>query len=279
MFDRSFLFVPSHEERYVVSAVNSNADYIVLDLEDSVPINMKKFARENIKKVAEKVLNRKILVRLNQLNSKTEDEIKNCYHKNISGFVLSKIKDEHDILNLEKKFKKIFKKNLSKINFFPLIENSQAVINIEKIIKSSKKIKGLIFGHEDYLVDTKGDITINYNALLYARSKVVNYCRANQIIPIDMAYLDIKNLIGCKNFCLESKSLGFDGMIAVYPKQIDIINDTFTPTEREIEKAKQIISLSKIKKNSIFLDNKGNYVGPPHLKKAKNILNYIKKIK
>ncbi len=279
MFSRSFLFVPSHEERYFLSAKNASADYIVLDIEDSVPENLKNFARKGIKKKISSLKNKNVLVRLNQYSKLSDFEISCCVDDNTKGFVLSKIKNKKDILNYIKIIKKKFRSKYKQIELYPLIENTKSIMNINEIIKTSKNIRGCIFGHEDYLVDTKGDITINMNALIYARSKVVNYCRANNINPIDMAYLDIKNMIGCKNFCLESKSLGFTGMIAVYPRQVPTINEIFSPSGEDIKKAKKIVTLSEEKKDNIFLDKKGNYVGPPHLKKAKNILSYARKLK
>jgi len=279
MLNRSFLFVPSHIQKYVDHADKSKADYIVLDLEDAVPEKFKKFARENISKKIKNLKNKNILVRINELSLNTEREIYLTYQKNLKGFVLPKIKSKKDIKRFYLILKKILKKNINKIELFPLIENSKAIINLDEIIVSSKNIKGLIFGHEDYLVDTKGDIKINNDSLLYARLKIVNYCRAHNIIPIDMGYLNIKDMKGCREFTLESKSLGFAGMIAVYPKQLDIINRTFSPSKQEVIEAKNLVKEFKTKKKSIFLNNKGKYFGPPHLKKAEYILSNLKKIK
>lgn len=269
---RSLLFVPCHVEKFFHSALRTNADCLVLDLEDSVPINKKNFAQDTIKDKLSKVNNRYTLVRINQLSSKTKNELKKCNFRNLNGFVLSKIESQKDIKKFLTILKSVFKEKAKKIDLYPLIENTKSLINIESILKSSKLIKGCIFGHEDYLLSLQGDDVINNNSLLYARSKIVNFCRSYNVIPIDMAYLNIKNIAGCKNFCLESKALGFSGMINVYPLQVDIANEMYSPSEKEFDNAKKIISLSKIKKDNIFIDDAGKYVGPPHLKKALRVI-------
>jgi|TARA_B110000967_G_C18854525_1_gene546437 citrate lyase beta subunit len=275
---KSLLFVPGHSEKFFQSALKTNADCIVLDLEDSVPLDKKKTASDSILRKLKKLKNRYTLIRLNQISSKTMQELRKCKSNNLNGFILSKIESKNDIKKFLGFLKEVFKKKFSKLDLFPLIENTKSIVNVKEIIKSSKMIKGCLFGHEDYLVSLQGDDVINNNSLMYARLKLANYCRAYNIYPIDMAYLNIKNITGCKNFCLESKSLGFSGMIVVYPLQVDIANEMYAPSKNEYDNAKRIVDLSKVKKNSIFLDSKGKYVGPPHLKKALRVISKQKKI-
>ena len=117
MFSRSFLFVPSHEERYFLSAKNTVSDYVVLDLEDSVPKNLKNFARKGIKKKISALKKKNVLVRLNQYSKLSDFEISCCVDTNTRGFVLSKIENRKDILNYIKIIKENIKLKIQMIKY------------------------------------------------------------------------------------------------------------------------------------------------------------------
>ncbi|MEJ2738660.1 MAG: aldolase/citrate lyase family protein [Dehalococcoidia bacterium] len=76
----------------------------------------------------------------------------------------------------------------------------------------------------------------------FAKSQIVNAARAAGIQPIDSVFLDVSDMDALRDFVLESKSLGFDGMGCIHPRQIQVIHEAFAPTAKEIEKAQKIVN-------------------------------------
>ena len=281
---RSLLFVPGHILKFYSSALNSDTDCIVFDVEDSVPNNKKSAAVRNIKKEIAKINSNKILlVRSNSSKTKNfESEIKSTFDQKLYGYVIPKIENEKEIHYIDKLFASLEKKNKIKkrMKIFPLIETPLSVINSNKIALSSKRISGLIFGHEDFLLNIKAPYIKNEENLLFAKSKIVLAARAAKCLPIDTPYLNISNKSGCKKKSMESRGLGFSGMLVLHPSQVKIINKSFSPTKNDILYAKKIINLYKknIKNQRAISFTGGRFVGPPIIKKAKQVLSYENKL-
>ena len=133
---------------------------------------------------------------------------------------------------------------------------------------------------KDFIFNIRGSYTKDDRNLLYARSKIVLAARSHGCLPIDTPYLNILDKKGCGKTAQKSKALGFSGMLALHPNQVNIINKCFAPSKKEIFEAKQIIKQdkkNKINKRNISF-SKGMFVAPPMLKKAKQILSYKNKI-
>ena len=81
-----------------------------------------------------------------------------------------------------------------------------------------------------------------WEPLLYARSRIVHAAASAGIDAIDVPYLDLEDPNGMKIEAQKAKELGFSGKGSIHPKQIPILNEVFTPTDQEIEKAKKITS-------------------------------------
>jgi len=129
-----------------------------------------------------------------------------------------------------------------------LIEEVEAMINVEEIARSSPRLEALIFGPGDYSasqgVDAKyiGNDLATYPGDLwhYARNKVVIAARAAGIDAIDGPYLDFKNAEGYRRECARSKVLGIVGKWAIHPDQINIANQLFSPSQEEVDRARKL---------------------------------------
>ncbi len=290
---RSLLIFPGHVEKYFLSAKKSNADAIVIDLEDSVPSNEKDNARNSvISKIDNKGPKSNIFVRVNGIHSgRFESDIEAILHKDLTGIVLPMVESKEDILFAEKVISKIeadLKLKNGYFSLFPLIELPVAVLNIASIATASKRIIGLIFGHEDYLLHLQAPHTIDRENISVPRALIPIAARSIGGIPIDTPYLDIGNTDGCMENVLKSKTLGYSGMLTVHPSQIEIVNNGYSPTQHEILEAKKIVEQvkesAKQKRSITFSDCR--FVGPPiseaallTLKRAEKILEISKKIK
>lgn len=279
-------FVPSHIEEFFEKALNTNADALVLDMEDSVPEDKKQKVR---KILTSKLRNYKfsipVYIRVNSRESGLlKKDIEATVSSNVEGFILPMVRSADDINYLEGLLTKQEKKNNKisrEFSIFPLIETAKGLMDINNIVKSSERISGLIFGHEDYLLDIQASSSNDLNNLLIPRTLVAVAARSVGCQPIDTPYLELKNLEGCRRFIKESKELGFSGMLVVHPAQIQVANDEYGPSPEEIENAKKIVSLdreAKLKGRSIAF-SEGKFIAPPILKKAKFVIEKAVKIK
>ena len=285
---RSFMFLPAHNKKFIDKAINSEADAIILDLEDGVPPFMKSEARENIITYSNKGAfdkRRNIFIRINPINSDAFiADIEEMTLDSIDGFMLSKIETEKDIefidrlLDFYERKKNIINK---KFKLAPLIETTKALENIYNIAKSSDRLIALCLGGEDYLCDLGSVYTYQETALEYPRAILVNAARSNKLLPIDTPYLDIKDIDGFEKHQRLAYKNGFAGCLILNPCQIEVANKAFTPNDDTIVNSRRVVeAVKKVSEEGVsgvvMLD--GTMVGPPMKKRAEIVLNQIGEI-
>jgi citrate lyase subunit beta/citryl-CoA lyase len=123
----------------------------------------------------------------------------------------------------------------------PIIESAMGVMKAFEIAQG-ENVVALAIGLEDYTADLGVRRTSEGEESLFARSMIVNACKAAGIQPIDSVFSDVGDMEGLKKNALKSRSLGFEGMGCIHPRQIRVIHEAFSPDEEEIEKAKSIVS-------------------------------------
>jgi citrate lyase subunit beta / citryl-CoA lyase len=285
---RSLLFVPGHNKKLLENAAKSDADALILDLEDSVlPKKNKKIAREIIiEKVKLGIFKKfKIFIRVNELKSDFFlDDIRDLTMEGVDGFMIPKVFSKKEIILMSKyldkieKGKKIYNK---KFKIIPLIETASSITNLENICKASPRIIAIAFGSEDFICDIVGVHDTDEKSILLPRAFIVITARTHGIIPIDTVHTRIHDLKDLKKSITLAKVLGFEGKLALHPKEIKIINNYFSPSEKEIKQAHEILDLTKKareRSQGVAIINK-RFIGPPIVKSAEKLLNKYKLIK
>ncbi|MGE5848815.1 MAG: HpcH/HpaI aldolase/citrate lyase family protein, partial [Candidatus Methylomirabilota bacterium] len=102
-------------------------------------------------------------------------------------------------------------------------------------------VAGLTIGLEDYTADLGAQRTPEGRESLWARQVVVNAARAAGVTPSDSVFSDLADMDGLRKASQEAKSLGFEGKGCIHPRQVPVINEAFTPSADEVEKAKGIV--------------------------------------
>ncbi|MBU1026745.1 MAG: CoA ester lyase [Candidatus Margulisbacteria bacterium] len=282
---RSVFFVPAHVDKFFDKAVESDADALAFDLEDGVPSDTKESARTSLSlKLSKKALSYPVLVRVNARETGLfEKDVTAMILHCVNGFIFPKVKTAQDITYFANLLSELEEKNKikkGKYLIFPLIETAEAILNVLEIAKASERIAGLIFGHEDFLLDLQARHAADANNLLVPRMMLAIAARAAGIQPIDTPYLQLKDLKGCAKYVRESRKLGFSGMLVLHPAQIEVVNDGYAPSKEEIKRAEKIVALSeeaKMNNRSIaFAD--GKFIAPPILKQARLLLDMARKI-
>lgn len=275
---RSLFFVPAHIEKFYEKAVRSNADIIVLDLEDGVPFDKKEVARSNLADFLGKSrYSKKILVRTNPLDSPEFDfDFAICMEFSADGIVLPKTVSANELVRVEAKVRNYNDSNKIRHlpRLFPLIENAEAVLNLREITGATELIQGLVFGAEDYLNDIGALPTRNELNLLFARTQIVLAARERGVVAIDTPFLGLKDYLGCAKHARLGKEYGFQGMLVIHPDQVDIANEEYSPSLSDIDNAQQLISLNddaqRNKRSIVFAE--GRFVGPPIIKRAEALI-------
>jgi len=277
---RSLFFIPGHVEKYLTKAHEIEADAIILDVEDSVPVQNKELARRNIHDIlhSERLNHKQIIIRINELD---EGELLNDFdavlHPDVLAIMPAKIYSERDMAFFNEilfQYEKKLGISRGHIKLIPLIETLLAFENINHIANSCDRLIALAFGGEDYLKELGGAHGENDHTFDYPRTKIAIAAKAAGLQAIDTPYLDVHDIVGFSAREQKSRDLGFEGCLLIHPKQIEIANDKFSPSKEEYEKAKQIFeSVQKSKEMglSVALLN-GVLIGPPMMKNAMKTL-------
>jgi citrate lyase subunit beta/citryl-CoA lyase len=247
---RSLLFVPANNWRLIESAKRiADADAIILDMEDAVPIDDKETARwfvgDAIKEL--KGAGHFVVVRVNSISSGLiEEDLKAAVQRGVDAVMLPKAESRDDVLMLESMLLKEERaKGLEPIGVIPLIESARGVLNADEIALASGRIMALAFGAADYLRDLgRSYFTLSREEyeLLFPRTQIVLAARNADVYAIDTPYLGL--LIDLEGVAREARlalSLGFRGKMCIHPSHVKVINEVFTPSEKEVELAKKIV--------------------------------------
>jgi citrate lyase subunit beta/citryl-CoA lyase len=247
---RSLLFVPANNWRLIESAKRiADADAIILDMEDAVPIDDKETARwfvgDAIREL--KGAGHFVVVRVNSISSGLiEEDLKAAVQRGVDAVMLPKAESRDDVLMLESMLLKEERaKGLEPIGVIPLIESARGVLNADEIALGSGRIMALAFGAADYLRDLgRSYFTLSREEyeLLFPRAQIVLAARNADVYAIDTPYLGL--LIDLEGVAREARlalSLGFRGKMCIHPSHVKVINEVFTPSEKEVELAKKIV--------------------------------------
>jgi citrate lyase subunit beta/citryl-CoA lyase len=287
LFFRTVLFAPGHNDKIIASAARSNTDAVVLDIEDSVmPFNVKEIARNNIvRHIKEGTIKNKIVfVRVNDATSGLLlTDLQAVTLEGVDGFYYPKIKTAKDIIFVDKLLEAIeYQKGfpIGKFKIVAIIEETAAVLNAQEICQASKRVICLAFGSGDFMTSLKGVLDDERFSLNTPRALIALAARANNVIPLDTPFYNVKDEEGLKYNLEIAKKLGYDGLTILHPLQIEPVHRYFTPSEKEVADAKEILRLNEeAHKNQqgVAIIN-GVFIGPPMVAEAKNLLKKWKLI-
>jgi len=272
---RSELAVPATSTHFFERAARSAADFIFLDLEDAVAPARKPEARE----IAIDALNRidwgnkTLAVRINGLDTEWahRDIIEiagRCPRLDL--VMVPKVGTAFDVrfvdallTGLEREFPRA-----KQLGIEILIETTLGLSNVEDIVQSSERLEAVIFGIGDYSIDLRtcgeviGASDPRYAVLTdpderggrhahwndqwhFALARIANTCRAHGLRAIDGPYANFGDPVGFRASAERDAALGFEGKWAIHPSQLDIANEVFSPTAREVAWAREIIAKSQ----------------------------------
>jgi len=274
----SRLYLPGNTPSLMINAGIHKPNGIILDLEDAVAPAKKAEARFLVRNVLRSLnfYGAERMVRINQIPNGLED-LDYIIPHNVNLILIPKVESANQILQVENKINEIQKKkgNIYPVWYMPIIESSLGVLKSLEIAQSSKNIVAMAIGLEDYTADLGTKRTMEATESFFARCQVVNACKATGIQAIDSVFSDVANMEGLKQNVLKSKSLGFDGMGCIHPRQIKVIHENFAPDADEIAKAKKIVNafLEANEKGLGVVSLGTKMIDPPVVKRAQKLID------
>jgi len=273
----SRLYLPGNTPSLMINAGIHKPDGIILDLEDAVAAD-KKFEAGFLVRNALRQVNfygAERMVRINQIPGGLDDlDFVIPHHVNL--ILVPKCENPGQIHEVNKKIESIKKRE--KLDYpvwlMPIVESALGIVNSYEIASAAENIVAIAIGLEDYTADIGTLRTNEGTESFFARSQIVNAARAAGIQPIDSVFSDVADMEGLKKNVLKSKSLGFDGMGCIHPRQISVIHENFAPLDSEIEKAKKIVNaFNEATKKGLGVVSLGTkMIDPPVVKRAQNTI-------
>jgi len=241
------LFIPGNNPSMMPDAHLYGADALMFDLEDSVKITEKDAARDLVHQ-ALKTFNYgdvELVVRVNPLNTPHgKADVMSMIEAGVQVIRLPKTEHAGDVLEAEQWIdhcEEVLGIQKGSVGLMAAIESGQGTLNVHAIATASKRLIGIAIGAEDFVTDLKTTRSPEGTELFTARSMIVFAARAAGISALDTVFSDVNDEEG---FCAEValiKQMGFDGKSVINPRQIAPVNQLYTPSPNEIEKAQAII--------------------------------------
>jgi len=279
---RSFLFVPADDPRKLAKAAQSAAHALVLDLEDAVLPERKAAARTLLAEwAAPGDAAARLWVRINEPDSAAQlEDLAAVTPLRPVGVVLPKIRGPEDIgvvshyLDMAETIHGIPRGSIKIIAV--CTETPSAVLRAHELAQfRCPRLAGLMWGGEDLSSALGADDPRTADGgwrpmYQHARNQCLLTARALDVLAIDTVYVDVKNAEGCRRTALEARADGFDAKIAIHPDQAVIINEAFTPTAEQRDRAQRIVEAFAAGRGAVLFE--GRMLDIPHLKAARRLL-------
>ena len=216
----------------------------MLDLEDSVTMAEKDAARLLVHNALKTIDygNTEMVVRINPLNTAYgKKDVEAVVKAGVHVIRMPKTETAEEVREVEREIERVEKEIgcLGRTKIMAAIESTLGIVN------ASERMMGIALGAEDYCANLKTQRSPEGTELLFARQQIVVAARAAGIDALDTVYSNLNDMETFRKEVELIKQLGFDGKSIINPRQIEIVNEVFAPTEKAIEKAKTIIAAIK----------------------------------
>lgn len=268
---RSWLFVPADSERKISKALESDADAVIFDLEDSVAPAQKAAARDILKGLPKASNGPQWWVRVNPIGSEFhKDDLSLIGSAYVHGIVLPKAESGDDVTELAYR--------TGNIPIHAIVtETAASLFGLLSYSRPGSPLAAMSWGAEDLSAalgasskyDSNGDLSFTYRM---ARSLCLAGAVAAGVQPVDGVFADFKDDAGLRAEAEAARREGFTGKLAVHPAQVPVINAAFTPSADDIAHAEEIVAAFEAHPDAGVLSVGGKMVDRPHLVQAKRVL-------
>lgn len=239
---RCMLLVPGSSLKMIQKAAASEADIIMIDLDDAVvyedasKIGAQRTLVQAMKEVS--FAGKEVAVRVNSTDTPWwKSDIEACAEAGIAIIIPPKAQTAKDLLEVVSFLDATA--GADDIKMWPMIETTGAIINCEDIAANVPRITGLCFGIGDYTVSVGAHFVDTPDRVLYPLSKMVCIARYHGLVPLApaVAFSNMNRDSIIEEWGHFLRRLGYDGALVVHPRHVPIINQIFSPSREEIDGA------------------------------------------
>ena len=277
------MFVPGNNPGMMADAHIYGPDSIMLDLEDSVSMMEKDTARLLVYNALKTIDygDTEMVVRINPLNTPYgKKDIEAVVKAGVHVVRMPKTETADEVREVEAEIEKVEREigAEGRTRIMAAIESALGVVNAYDIAISSPRMMGIALGAEDYCANLKTQRSKEGDELRLARETIVVAARAAGIDALDTVLSNLNDMETFRREVEYIKTLGFDGKSIINPRQIEVVNEVFTPTEKDIEKAKAIVAAIKEaeKKGSGVIALNGKMIDRPVVIRAERTITLAK---
>lgn len=285
---RSRLIMPANERKYVEKAHLRNADAVVLDLEDSVPVSEKVATRAVIKEAVAAVGRggSDVLVRVNHTDELLKGDVEAAVWPGLDGIFLPKVETGDQVRALDWRLAELEQKRgipAGHVKISVIVETLKGYLRAEEITAASDRIDSLSLGTEDFATNTGMELSEEtYHGWLIPRMQIVFVARAYGKLPLNLlgSMAGFTDTAGFEKMAVLSYKHGFLGSSCIHPGNVEILNRCFSPAAEAIAHSRKLIeaferSLAAGRASAAL---EGKMIDYPHYEKAKQILARSEKI-
>jgi citrate lyase subunit beta/citryl-CoA lyase len=260
---RSCLSTPGSSDRFLAKAPSTIADMTFLDLEDSVAPNEKVAARAKVvAAIRDQVWDDRVLcVRVNAWDTAWTYadviEIVGGAGPRLDEVMLPKVESAAQVVALDLLLTQVEKNvglPVGHVGIEAQIETARGLINVDDICAASPRLEAIIFGPADFAASIEMPVLTGGVAIPeypgdhfhYVFSRILMAGRANGLQVIDGPFLKVRDKDALREFALRTKMLGYDGKWALTPDQALVLNDVYSPTQEQFDRACDILDAYRV---------------------------------
>lgn len=268
---RSVLFVPGVRSDRFASAVASGADAVVFDLEDSVDAARKAEARRQIAETLPRLGSVGIVQRFIRINKAGSDWFFDDLDfvrglTGIDAIVVPKAETPEQVAGVAS--------SVGASRVIPLIETSRGVLHAPAIAAAAGGVHALFFGAEDLTAELGIPRTVDGDELVYPRAQVVLAAASVGADAVDAVFIDLTSPDALQKDAVRGRAMGFRGKMAIHPDQVATINDVFTPSADEVDRARRLVQAfdDAVKRGDAVVRIDDKMVDAPVVARARKVL-------
>ncbi len=273
---RTFLFAPGNHPRRVEKALGLGADAVILDLEDAVAVAEKIATRKTVVEALSRPRRCKGYVRVNALGTQwCLGDLMEVVRPGIDGIVLPKVESAADLRTADWLITNLERERglpVGGIDLMPIIETAAGFSRLDRILGARSlqdypgpwRVKRISFGAGDFTNDVGMTWTPGEEELAELRVRMIVASRASGLEqPIDTVWIHLRDTDALKKSVLRSLRMGFQGRLCIHPDQVSLVNQIFTPSKEEAERAQRVVDafteaesagLAAIQVDGVFVD-------------------------
>lgn len=280
---RSLLFVPGDSEKKLAKGMESGADALIIDLEDSVAAGNKEAARRLTAEFAATAKAGPLLyVRVNDLSTGlTDDDLAAVMKAGPAGIMLPKSNSGQDVARLAVRLR-VYEAEAGiedgRTRILPIITETPAgVLAAATYAGASERLSGLTWGAEDLSAEigaaaTRDESGRYTDVFRFARVATILAASAAEVAALDTVFPNFRDEEAFRRDCLEGARDGFTGRMAIHPAQVAVINEVFTPSIEAVAEARAVVDAFAAAGNPGVVGIDGKMYDRPHLKRAQRLL-------